>query len=45
MQLEFHHGLLANRADIRVFADPIGRNTQRLDQHDSRITKLERRSK
>jgi hypothetical protein len=32
------------RAEMRLFADPIGNHTDRLNQHETRITRLERRS-
>jgi polyhydroxyalkanoate synthesis regulator phasin len=41
-----HFQVLAEaiRDDIRVFADAAASHTDRLDQHETRITKLERRS-
>ena len=32
------------RADVRLFADPIRGHTDQLNQHETRITRLERRS-
>ena len=32
------------RDDFRIFADAIGRQTERLNQHETRITRLEERS-
>jgi hypothetical protein len=34
----------ALRDDIRIFADGLASHTDRLEQHETRITKLERRS-
>jgi hypothetical protein len=32
------------RDDLRIFADAIGLNSERLNQHETRIDRLERRS-
>ena len=40
-----HFDLVAEsmRDDLRIFAEAIGLHSERLNQHDSRITQLERR--
>jgi len=45
-EMRHHFEMVAEsmRDDLRIFADAIGLHSERLRQHDTRITRLEQRS-